>query len=77
MEAILIKNGRKIKGKLAEIMVSKCLANWVDLKDETLIELSEVNSTVLDQKAPDQKAKVKKGGRPKGTTKKVSNGKHH
>lgn len=70
MEAILIKNGRKIKGKLAEIMVSKGFANWVDLEDETRIELSEGNSTVLDQKAPDVKAKVKKGGRPKGTTKK-------
>lgn len=69
MEAILIKNGWKIKGKLAEIMVQKNLAILVALEEETRVELSEGNPIVLDQKA----SEVKKQGRPKGTVKKDKN----
>jgi len=64
MEAILIKNGRKLKGKLAEIMITKGLACQVDE------EIQEPKQIILYQKASDVSKVVKKGGRPKGTTKK-------
>jgi hypothetical protein len=69
MEAIMLKSGKIVKGKLADILVKAKVAIYLD--EEVEEEVHEIVSHTAFEQKPSVKKVVKKTGKPKGRPTKV------